>query len=215
MTLGCLLAILSVSFHRETSPFLVATNNVICVCAQHQILLTLFTAFVVLVGALDSLSSTGIMVGTALFAVNIWAMALAVGWSLARFRDEEERRSWRRGLSAEELEVVNRVMRLQLGAGGSGSGRDSGGSSGGAGGGTGGNDSHIEMTLVDDGKKQKPPLQSLERYLLKPSDVTLGSKLGSGSFGEVFKGKCVGQPVSGGLIEPTDAHQSFIKSHLS
>ena len=194
VTVACLLAIVSVCFHREVSPFIVARNNVICVCSYYQILLTVFIALVIISETLDDFY--GAVVGTTLFIVNVTAMALAVTWSLERFKTEEEQRGWRRQLSDNELEIVNRVMRMNSMAStsaalfgvGDGDDDDTNKSAG----------AMIEMTAPHRNqiRSSEENRGSLKQFLLHPSDIALGSKIGAGSFGEVFRGTCVGHPVA-------------------
>ena len=45
-------------------------------------------------------------------------------------------------------------------------------------------------------RQQKAEERLLKQVLLQPGDVHMDKKVGAGSFGEVFRGSCLGQPVA-------------------
>jgi hypothetical protein len=110
---------------------------------------------------------------------------------------------------------------------------------GGGGGREGRNDSNLEFTSnvmrrrlgsligknVEMTERAKPREsvsdRVLKRYLLKPQDISLHMRIGAGAFGEVFKGKCLGEVVAvKTMIDVTEdnvrafKHEILINSNL-
>ena len=130
-----------------------------------QILATLFGALIISSDALSTLGLGPLSLGCLLLAANCAMVVLSAAWCAARLARETEERAWRQALTTAQLGIVAAVM--DQGGGARGGCKDGGG------GGGGGSDANAV----------------LQQYLLHPSDVTLGRRIGAGAFGAVYHGE--------------------------
>ena len=204
--LAIVLAIVSLVGYRETDPFLRRSTNLVAYGAQHAVLVTFGGALAIDAELLGS-ATDPLLVGVCLVVVNASIIVAAISFAAVRhLRKELEPAGWRRGLSAEESAVVNRVMGLlesgksaesPLTGGGSGGGSSSGGGGGGGGGGSSGGG--LELTQFvryaatsDAASDAASEAAALDACLLSASDVVLVKRVGSGAFWEVIEGRCAG-----------------------
>jgi serine/threonine protein kinase len=168
-----MISILCVAFVREASPFVRASTNVLLNIAQYQILVTFFGAFIIMTDALDVLGLSDIALGLLLFCSNFFIVILVAFWSFKRYWIEKMKQRWRRALNAKELQILNKVMADQKFH----------------------DDDDQSPRKLGDHLKNSQSL-SLEQYIIAPKHVVMKKKIGSGAFGEVFKGTCRGETVA-------------------
>lgn len=199
IAVGCGLAVLAVAIVREASPFLRDSTNVLLNLGQYQVLLTFISAFVVAADAFnvnDPESPAAARIGWLLLIINCSIIGVAAAVLFVRFRIENMQQSWRRNLAPVEIGVIHEVMGAKLGGVGEvGSGEANGP----------GNRRMSAMAIelvqaVGNSVKKRSSMSTAEdllhRHLLRPTDVELVERVGAGSFGEFFRGRCLGQTVA-------------------
>lgn len=176
-SIGCLLSLLFAIYIREQQPYVSMTTNVLSVVAQYQILLTFIVAVVLLSGALSTFYLSPFALGALLVLINGGVLALTAFWTSSRFKEERSKRAWRRKLTAPQLDIVINVM-------GENSPRpiDEGGV--------------LSTTTPRRPMSKRSTHAVLEQVFVQAKDVDLSKRIGVGSFGEVFKGTCLGKTVA-------------------
>jgi hypothetical protein len=131
--------------------------------------------------------------GSILVTVNCTILAMSASWCLDRYFREKEERTWRNALTSQQLEVLQNVM---------GGGTDKPGGGGGGGGANARRGSVKELDI-------------LKHQLLNPKDVELMKRVGAGSFGEVFLGRCKGQLVAvKSMLDVTEKNAQAFRSEI-
>jgi serine/threonine protein kinase len=117
---------------------------------------------------LKSLAMHGTTVGIVLIMVNIAVIGLAILVLIQRWKSERELEKWRRKLSDDEIKKISNLMN--------------------------------GITASDNGVSSHPAdeavIMMLKQYTIKPADVKILQRVGSGAYGEVFKGTCLGSAVA-------------------
>ena len=181
--LGVALGLASAIVYREIEPFVRASSNVLGHVAQYCILLTFGAALVINVKLMTNFDN--FTVGFILVLANLAIVFLALG--LGAYRHYlDERRIWKhqRLLTSAQMRMMDAVMMGEDGDNFI----------------TSGASSSVEMT---DKKKKtqkteadKARNEALKQHLLAPREVKLEARVGAGAFGEVYQGRCFGQPVA-------------------
>ena len=169
-SIGSFISILAAVFCRESAPFLRESTNDLLVVGQYQILATCLGALAILSGALEDFELGDLALGSILLGFNFLVVVLCGWWCVSRFIREKDQLQWRQPLSSDELKLVEDVMKEGASKSGENSPTGEGLELGRVGGGGGGGGENV---------------LALEQLLLRPADVVLERKIGSGAFGEV------------------------------
>ena len=179
---GVILGMISAIVYRELEPFSRANTNLLGHVAQHCILLTFGAALAIEVDLLDNLNNFS--VGITLVLVNLIVVFLAVGLGAYRhFLDNRRIWMYQGLLTSAQMRIIDAVMMDE----------DT-------------NDDTIDRTpgyiemvraKAKTGRKHtKSRVEELKQHLLAPREVILDQRVGSGAFGEVFRGRCFSQLVA-------------------
>ena len=202
-----LASIVSLAAYREVEPFERQATNVLVYAAQYSILLTFGAALAIETELSKTMNP--FLFGSLLCVVNVFVLAFVLAMGVRRHVRDLARRQWRPELTTQQEVIVRDVMLRRQYAfsidddfddnnGGGGGGdvyvdenRDSGKKVDAAAMG----EAVVELrTAVE--RQQKAEERLLKQVLLQPGDVHMDKKVGAGSFGEVFRGSCLGQPVA-------------------
>jgi len=180
--LGVALGLASAIVYREIAPFVRASSNILGHVAQYCILLTFGAALVIEVKLMTNFDN--FTVGVILVLANLAIVFLALG--LGAYRHLlDERRVWKhqRLLTSAQMRMMDAVM---MGEGGDGSANS----------GTSSNVETVDKKNEQKTDANKARTEALKQHLLAPREVKLEARVGAGAFGEVFRGRCFGQPVA-------------------
>ena len=172
---GVFLALMSTFVYRELSPFLDGNVNILAVIAQYTVLLTYGSVLALKSDLSKNVDPLTLAIG--LLATNTVVLVVALGLSVSRhMRDERTQFAMRKVLDTAQFEVVQEIMKF-------GHVREKGEHQEVV-------DQGVEMTEMS-AKPLKKQLSMksnealLAQHILDPSGVTLGTRIGVGSFGEV------------------------------
>ena len=104
------LSIVTVAFVREASPYRENITNILAVVANYQILITFIGAVVLEADSLESFGLSQTSLGFILLAVNVLIIVLSAWWCRQRTLEEGAQREWRAPFSAEDADLVRRIM---------------------------------------------------------------------------------------------------------
>ena len=178
--LGCFLSILVVAFMGGCQPFKRHATNAALMVTCYQILLSYFAGFSLLVGVFDLLQLDDFTLGLGLTFVNFTVIVLAASWYYSRWRADRQLRKARKSLTGPEKELLLEALSRKFPQGGGNPLAVSGSGS-------------ITTASVQPSGHHD---EDLKQFLLKDEHVNLIRQVGSGSFGLVFEGTCLGQRVA-------------------
>ena len=168
--------------------------------------MTMLAALIIVTGAFDDLNLSDFVLGIVLIAVNLGVVGFAALVCGRRWRSDRLAKGWKKPLSDEELRVLNLVMETEcVGLDGDmhfsednthGSRPYSRSSSTGMAGSVELSTLNVLRPRIESDGTEGRSQAMLNRFLLPAKDVSLVTKVGAGSFGEVFRGSVFGQPVA-------------------
>ena len=201
----------SMACYRELDVFTKSFNNLLAYVAQITVVFAYGAALVIATGLNEGINP--LLFGTILIAANLVLLVLSVTMAMRRhYVSMNRERQWWQVLNTAEFAVVEKVMqagsfaheiaaRVRAHEGAAGVGDGGGGDSG-----TGtsvlaprrgsarrmsGGASKASLARVRSGSAHV-----LKSDALAPADVELHERVGSGAFGEVFRGTCRGELVA-------------------
>ena len=189
--------------------------------AQYQLLGVYLAAIVIVTDSMSIFGLSDLGLGFLLLGLNLIIVALALRWCYQRHVRDKQQQHWRNVLSDREAGIINQVMlqspppiRSNGDASASPPATDAADAANnsstnnndddGGGGGNYYNEHSSEMAAAAAaaaaavGSKEEAEAYRkrsdniLKEYLISPELVVLENKVGSGSFGDVYKGKCLG-----------------------
>jgi serine/threonine protein kinase len=207
--LGLILALCSAILFRETEPYTLWTTNVIANVAQYTIFLTYGVALVINTDLRKGLSNDEL--GLFLFCVNLFVLSIAIGFGVERhLREDRLRHQGRRILTSQEFKIVDNVMKDEDGEPGDGDESDY----------EAGPDRYNSASRNSEFGGRPSTLMhrsanALSQHLLNPKDVKIIKRIGSGAFGEVFRGECLGQQIAVKTMHKvTDENVRFFRAEI-
>jgi hypothetical protein len=140
------------------------------------------------------LHDTGI--GVCLVLINLVVLIAVMSLVYVRYIDNKELTSWKRGLTAEEFQLVNEIMTFNsttIHSESFGGGGDSGGDGVAMTTITQPTSTHNENSSAKVAATTTTTTTILTQHLVQSKDVVLKRRVGAGAFGEVFRGTYLGK----------------------
>jgi serine/threonine protein kinase len=191
------------------------TNSIACI-AQAAILLTFYTALSIDTEVVFDFGLGDLGIGIFLVFINMLVLGLVLILAYIRFTSIRAQLQWRKALTTQELDMVNKLMNddKEFNEWKYKTSNDNEGESN-----NNGDDIEIPPITKPRGKsveeRDHATSKMLNQHLLHAKDVVMIKKVGSGAFGEVFKGTCMGEFVAiKTMIDVTEVNVREFKAEI-